>query len=274
MSAASSAPSSSAWASRRASSTSESRLRPSSEAAQPSSSRRWRDHCSSTSGENTRRPLRRRRAATRIWCTESGRSRRTRTSCSRNLRTWVRMWACTASPAGSPGETGGASVTSGSALAAGPRALPALLEPPGIAPWASRSATTGSSTPASSTRASTSSSRNRAATTSPSMIETTSSTSSATGVPSASNSTCGVRAVCSVATGANGLRRARAVTTSAIAHGTCPTSPAARGSRTSSRTPGPAPSTGSLRCQPSSAPPSRRRSVTPQRISRRSSVSW
>ena len=56
--------------------------------------------------------------------------------------------------------------------------------------------------------------------------------------------------------------------------GTSPTSPAGDSGWTSSRGYRAATSTGNCRCQPSSTPPCRRRSVTSQRARRRSSVSW
>ncbi|CAB4731137.1 unannotated protein [freshwater metagenome] len=73
-------PSRSAWRSRRSRSTSVSRMAPSSRATQASSPARPLAHSSSSSGAKFFRAHRRRRAATRIWCTESGSPRRTATS--------------------------------------------------------------------------------------------------------------------------------------------------------------------------------------------------
>ena len=89
----------------------------------------------SSNGSKTLSPLRSLRAATRIWCTESGESRRTPASWVRRARLFLARCAWTAHHAGSWVPPVRARAMSGSVAASGPRALPTFeTVPPGTAP--------------------------------------------------------------------------------------------------------------------------------------------
>ncbi len=114
--------------------TSVSRIAPSSLAIHFSSSRSAPAVSSCMSGAKVARALRSRRAATRIWWTESGRSRRTATSASSRWRTCRERTARMASTARPVGPGTGSSGTSGGSAVRGPSALAALLTELGSAP--------------------------------------------------------------------------------------------------------------------------------------------
>ena len=234
-----------------ASSTSRSRTSPRSDPSHCSPSTSGWAHRSSTRGPKVRRSLRRRRAATRCWCSPSTSPIRVSGSFLINLRTPVASAATTVDAAGSSGPMGSGFGTSGGAVARGPRARTALgIGSAGTAPAVDRASATSFRPSSAKPLLSISISRKRATTRRCSRIETSSSATSATAFPSSSNTNQVLRRVRRRATGPMGALRANAVTRSRASSGTTVGEPEIR---ISSLLFGVLLSAGSFRVQPSSS---------------------
>ena len=195
----------------RARSTSASRAAPSTPASQRSSARSGRDQVLRSNGLKVRRSLRRRRQATRIWCTAvsppaAGARSRTSGSCANSRRISLRTASVTTSPAvGSAGSPAGAT-RSGSACAVAPSARTCFgVNDPPWAPASRSTPPTRSSSFRSPALRSTSTSRNVSVVApASSSTVTRSSTTSASTVPARSHTSYACRTVRTTVTGASG----------------------------------------------------------------------
>ncbi len=209
---------------RRSRSTSASRTLPSAAPSHLSSSRNVRTVSWLSSGRNVRRLDRRRRVATRAWCTASGSSpRRTPGSCS-TRRVKLTATAAATTVASDDRLLRGGTARSGGSHAAGPRARITFgCGGAGRAPAARSLSTTRASSPTGApSTTSTSSSRNRSTAWPPATTVTSSSSISTHGCASPSRSSIVRRRVTKEATGTSGAERARARTRSATGSGTPP----------------------------------------------------
>ena len=225
----------------------------------------------------SRRSVRRRRQATRIWWSGSGSCpSRVPGSLAMIWRTWASIIARSCSTAGASGGVG-----SGGGAGSMSSARKSLGRPsPSVAPAARRTCSRRSRSASSPPVSSTSISRKRLTAPGPLSTCTESSTTSATG-PRASRTSTPWRRDRSVATGASGAPRAQTATRSTICAGG--TSARARPSRERRRpasfaSPGSSSSSralpwGSLSCHRLLRPSTRRRRVTPATASRWSGVS-
>ncbi len=247
---------------RRSISTSKSRTGPSAEASQESSARRASLHAGSSRSRAARRMARRRRVATRSWCSSSVSSpKRVPGSWARSSATCRASATRTCSSAGAP--RGGSAGSSGK----NPIARKAFDRPsPGDAPASSRARPRSGSAPAPSpSSASASSSTNDSRTRRPSRIATRSTVTSATARPS----TCARMPVRRVrrTTACSRPRPRRTPTRRSARSAGGPAGPP--GVSSSSRSPLP----GSFSCHRPLRFSTRRRRVTPARARARSGVS-
>ena len=204
--------------------------------------------------------LRKPRTATRIWCTPTMVTRRAAGS-------WSRSWLRSSPSASRTGETprshrSGTSPTARASFddddeACAPAATQAAETPANASPALGSDGSTSSASHSRHPEAEPPGTKDS--------VVTRSSQNSTTAVPSASRSRLTRRSLSIRAIGANSRRRTRPATASTSSAGT--SSPS--GARSSMRPSRP----GSLRCQPASSPPVRRRRVTLCRVSARSAVS-